>query len=85
MPVGTPCLTPDQVPAKPEFVTDAQLAIKSDDSLIFSLAADRLARQGYIVILEAKLSGCIGVKPIPDGVVLPKQDEPPARPWWQFF
>lgn len=78
VPVGKPCLTPDQVPHKPDFVTDAQLAKKSDDAIVYSLGADRLARQDYEGKLEAVISGCVGVKVVPQGVDIPKETD---RSW----
>src|SRR5690348_6998124 len=57
--VGVPCLAPDQVPERPDFITDAQLAAKSDDQFVISLASDRLARIDYERKLEAAIIGCV--------------------------
>lgn len=83
IPVGTPCLTADKVPARPDFVTDAQLAAKPDGQLVLALGSDRLARQDYEGKLEATISGCVGKAPVPAGTVVPATPE--ARPWWRFW
>ncbi len=84
IPVGTPCLTPDKVPVKPEFVTDAQLFAKDEGQFVISLAKDRLDRQEYEGRLEATLKGCISTAPIPEPIEVPSP-VPNSKPWWQFW
>ncbi|MDO8715714.1 MAG: hypothetical protein Q7J73_02760 [Dehalococcoidales bacterium] len=83
IPVGVSCLTRDQVPAKPVFVTDAQLAVKPSAQLVLSLAGDRLERQEYEGKLEATIKGCVSEQPIPDGITVPVT--PSDKPWWKFW
>ncbi len=84
IPVGVPCLTQDQVPVKPGFVTDAQLIVKDDGQLVISLARDRLDRQEYEGRLEATLKGCISATPIPEPIEAPSPVLS-SKPWWQFW
>jgi len=57
VPVPVTCLT--ALPARPAFMTDAQLKAGSDYQVVNNLLADRLARQYYISQLEAALTGCL--------------------------
>lgn len=59
IPYPVPCLTADQLPAKPQFVTDAALSVMTDGDLILSLAADRRQNQGYRAELESLLQACV--------------------------
>lgn len=59
IPVPVPCLSASDLPAKPDFVTDAALSVMTDGDLILSLAADRRQNQGYRAELEAVLTGCV--------------------------
>lgn len=56
VPVPVPCVA--QVPARPEFVTDAQLRAMGDYALILSLAKDRLQRRQYEAEVEAVIAAC---------------------------
>ena len=84
IPVGIPCLTKDEVPTRPNFVTDTQLAVKDDAQFVFSLANDRLVRQEYEGRLEAVLKGCVSDQPLPESIT-PPVTLPPNRSWWQFW
>jgi len=79
----TPCLTRAEVPAKPAFVTDAQLLTVPEERVIFVLGSDRLARMEYESQIEAKLAGCVGDKPIPSATPVPAA--PASKPSWQFW
>lgn len=86
IPIAVPCLTPDQVPERPAFVTDADLARKTDDQFVLSLAGDRLARMEYEGKLEARIAGCVSTKPLPGVIVPPATVKPDtARPWWKLW
>lgn len=58
IPVPVPCLSASDLPAKPDFVTDAALSVMTDGDLILSLAADRRQNQGYRAELESLLQAC---------------------------
>ena len=57
VPVAVPCIA--EVPAKPPFRSDAELAALPDDALIIGLASDRRSRQAYEATLEATIAGCV--------------------------
>lgn len=59
VPVPVACIASSDLPAKPDFVTDAALSVMTDGDLILSLAADRRQNQGYRAELEAVLAGCV--------------------------
>ena len=84
IPVGKPCLTQDQVPTKPDFVTDTQLAKMNDEQFVLDLATDRLLRMDYEEKLEARLAGCVGSKPVPGVTQTPRETPAPKR-WWEFW
>ena len=56
VPVATPCL--EQIPPRPDLITDAQLKALDDYSLALSLAIDRKMRSLYEARLEAAVEGC---------------------------
>ena len=58
IPVPVPCLTDGQVPAKPQFVTDAELGALGAYEFVTALHLDRLKRQNYEGKLEAAISAC---------------------------
>jgi hypothetical protein len=84
IPTGTPCLTRDKVPQKPQLVTDAELKAMRADTFVAALYHDRLKRIDYEAKLEATLEGCVGAKPIPAPLTPALQPEP-AKPRWQFW
>jgi len=59
VPVPVLSVTPDQVPPRPDLVTDTQLDAMDDGALVLSLGSDRLKRQVYEGKLEAVLQSCV--------------------------
>lgn len=89
IPVGVPCLTRDQVPMKPDFVTDAQLVARLDDQLVLTLARERLDRIEYEGRLEAVVAGCASDVAVPEPATIfhptTSPSEPNKKPWWKFW
>jgi len=56
VPIAVPCIA--ETPARPELLTDRDLAALPDYHLVLELARDRRLRQGYIAELEAVVAGC---------------------------
>lgn len=59
IPYPVACLESADIPAKPEFRTDSELAKMSDADLILSLRSNDLERQKYLPVIEALLQNCI--------------------------
>lgn len=59
IPYPVPCLDSKDLPAKPQFVTDAELAKMSDADLIISLRTDQLEYRKYVPLIEAIVQGCV--------------------------
>lgn len=59
IPVPVACISADQLPKPPAFVTDADLLKMTDGDLILSLATDRRQNQGYRAELLAVIQGCV--------------------------
>jgi len=78
--VGVPCITREQVPLKPGFVTDAQLQAKSDELLVIALRSDQLSRREYEGKLEAVIEACVGGLPTTAPVSAPSD-----KPWWKIW
>ncbi|MBU3895404.1 hypothetical protein KH388_22185 [Serratia rubidaea] len=66
VPVAVSCVA--SLPAKPAFKTDAQLQEGSSYQVFNNLLADRLARERYILQLEAVLSGCVTAGELTDSL-----------------
>lgn len=56
--VPVPCIRAEDVPPRPEFVSDAALARMDDADLVLSLRIDQLAARGYADRLEAIVRSC---------------------------
>ena len=59
IPVSVPCIEAKDIPAKPQFIADADLAKMSDADLIISLRTEQLAYRGYTPLIESLLQGCV--------------------------
>lgn len=57
IPVAVPCLS--ESVKKPDFITDADLIKLGDYDFVVTIAKDRKEREGYELLLEAALSGCM--------------------------
>lgn len=57
--VSVPCLTQDQLPAKPQISADADLLKLSDGDLVLTIAGERIALRSYAGELEAVMSACL--------------------------
>jgi hypothetical protein len=58
VPVPVPCLFAADLPAKPQFLTDSEMAKMSDADMIIALRADQLAYRGYVPLIDALIQGC---------------------------
>ena len=58
VPVAIACLNAADLPARPAFAADADLAKMSDAALILALRANDLERQRYLPQVDALLVGC---------------------------
>lgn len=61
VPVSTPCLTQDQLPAQPAAKSDAELSKMSDSDLILNISADRLEYRRYHGEASALLLACAAI------------------------
>ncbi|WP_137719363.1 hypothetical protein [Methylobacillus flagellatus] len=57
IPVPVSCI--DQIPARPQLITDAELMELQPGQFVTALHVDRLKRDGYQANLEALLEGCL--------------------------
>ena len=57
--VSVPCLTRDQLPAKPSAKTDQELAKLDDGALVINLAADRLEYRRFSNEASAVMEACV--------------------------
>ena len=57
IPVAVPCIS--ETVKKPVFVTDGDLLKLNDYDFVVTLAKDRKEREGYELLLEAAISGCM--------------------------
>jgi len=58
VPVAIPCLKPEDIPQRPNMLTDAQLDALDDKRAVIALGHDRRVRQAYQVVMEAVVQGC---------------------------
>jgi len=59
IPVYTPCIYAKDLPAKPPFLTDSEMAKMSDADLVISLRTDQLNYRGYVPLVEALIEACV--------------------------
>jgi hypothetical protein len=59
IPYPVPCLEFKDLPAKPPFLTDSEMAKMSDADLVISLRTDQLNYRGYLPLVEALIQACV--------------------------
>lgn len=58
VPVPVPCITPEKIPERPGFMTDADIIAFDTYRRTWALWLDRALRQAYEAQLEAIAKGC---------------------------
>lgn len=58
VPVPVPCIRPEQLPERPQFMTDADILAFDSYRRTWALWLDRALRQAYEAQLEAVAKGC---------------------------
>lgn len=58
VPVPVPCVKEGEKPARPDFVSDAEMDVMTDYQYVLALSRDRLQRIAYVGELEAVVDGC---------------------------
>lgn len=58
VPVPVPCVRPEQLPERPQFMTDADILAFDSYRRTWALWLDRALRQAYEAQLEAVAKGC---------------------------
>jgi hypothetical protein len=59
IPYPVPCLESKDLPAKPPFLTDSEMAKMTDADLVISLRTDQLNYRGYLPLVEALIQACV--------------------------
>lgn len=59
IPVSTPCIAAQDMPAIPAFITDADLLKLPDGDFVIALGLDRQERIGYMALVDAILQACV--------------------------
>lgn len=64
VPVPVPCIAPEKLPERPQFMTDAEILAFDSYRRTWALWMDRALRQAYEAQLEAIAKGCSRIPPL---------------------
>lgn len=67
VPVPTPCISPEKLPERPPFMTDAEILAYDGYRRTWAMWLDRMLRQAYEAQLEAIAQGCSRIPTIKAG------------------